>query len=892
MGELDEIIGSSIKKIYSKTFNEFEVRFTLLPNKVTIGKTYYNVIKNFLDNSNLFKKPIRSDYRVALYTGISKTSVIRCIQKGKNVTWETKQKEIFGDYEFTDMFGEQKNIRFSGALEEEIVNPFPKGVPLPNSRRNIIRHSYMFVPEKLSGVKIDLSIVDTCKTTNNELLYELEIEFTDNPKPNTKKVEYVVNMFMNLFKFFGEFDSNIHKNIVKKMTKLFPDERIQNNAPITFTSEHLNIFKDNVYAITNKLDGERVYLFISRAGCFVVSGNTSRSMWLPLKVPNDISDTVLDAELYFNRYTSQLSIQVFDAIIINNENVMNEGLNNRLKKANEVVNKINSENIKNIISVKKYWCTSVVQTDLANCEMYMNINFKEDENDGIVFTSLFGKYSSKVYKLKPINRMSIDVILKEVSRKDFTVNVLSKIKGKDSLTLFTGTRQYPFDGVLQISEEDFNRYLTNNYGDKLISNVVELEWREHLKSFIITRERKDKEYPNVVSVAQTNWEFINNPVNIQSLIEYYLLYDNKSKKVDNIDWTPYPKFSEKEQQTFNTKKEKEQLKLIEELQTTKSNDTSINNDNIFVKRLKEYEQKFQTIPKVVDDTQVIEKEKIIETIIVENKKEKVENKKELIKKYKSSKNILKNFNNELGINYVVEDVPGDGSCFFHSLMYLISDKYFESSSHQRKEIVIKERNLVANGCTYEKWEKYSHISIPSLQMQIMSFLDSNIKKAKSETNKVNYQKLKTLMENIFIDLDKEKGVTTVTQYIENINNKLSGKLSDKIKEVFINKIYGFAQSIHNQFVERLQDPKTYVTQDMLIYISSHYNINIFLIHNRKIPYNYGKIDYYSNTQNIVMNYEGNHFEPIIGDYNYGETQITSFSLQDPFIQRLIRESSN
>lgn len=1091
--QLSESIFKAIQTYNSLDYNEFEVRIQLMnkENKgvmPSIGNELYNNFLQFLRFSGLFEAPLRKDYSVAIYQ-----DKYRCIKTqskdGYNYKWESKIKTTLEDYYFSDL-NDNMRFRFSGAKEEEISNPYGKIVPPPSAIRNIMRNTFYLKENK--NIKVDISTI--MMNQNKNKIYEIEIEMNDVIYETSYKI---LELFYKLCINFSEMDEMLSQKVLREFRGVIKSQYIKNNAPITFTKSHLNIFENGVYAITNKLDGERVYLFISKMGLFVIPANYKNIRWIkgvytPFEYESQklisYANTILDAELFYNVNNNKIEIHIFDILYDRGNDIRKQSFIKRYEIANMNYNKL----VKNeIIYMKKYWCTSQVIQDITNCEIYMDNFYNIEQNDGMIFNNIFGSYDATVYKLKPLNRMSIDVILQSVksSESDFLVRILSKVKGSEELIPFQGTDRYPFIGIFELSPSQYGEYMTNRLKDTVVSDVVELEWRD--KFFIITRKRADKQYPNVVEVVKINWDFINDPVDVNTIVEQYTIFGNKSKHVADMKWSPFPAFNndvdlnkfEKAKQKYieflNTKlkeddvvvKEKEKMwynnykfinfpkfkltteeskyslskefdayitsliilsyiddpeernifdatssvggnsfsfghyfnKVIScEPNITHFNDLNFNtrklsniqtiNDtyercltqietdydiiffdppwggkdykseefirlklgdkymeqiikeeikkdkmvvvkvpNNYLLKLKnitfdEYEiinhynnkplykilvfsknaEEQQQIYKMPEEITINEKTFKInysekkfylteeqqefgtkKIIIGETKAKKtLAPKKTIEDKHGNTLNLCSIYKHELDINYYIVNVPGDGSCFFHSYLYLMNEEYFNADGKNKTKIIIKERQKIAEETSFEKWNnEISYTFIPELQTKLFKSLAP--KKDATDSIKLNMNRISDICQKIFISIDKilrSNPYTTINEFISIVENELKAtELKDTNQKLILSQLNKFSKIIYNKFIDDIKELSCWVNFTMLLYLCKFYNINIHLVYNKTGVYNYNA-QLIPQTNNIVMNYSDGHFEPIVGKYK--EMYITSFSETDPFINNL------
>ena len=75
----------------------------------------------------------------------------------------------------------------------------------------------------------------------------------------------------------------------------------------------------------------------------------------------------------------------------------------------------------------------------------------------------------------------------------------------------------------------------------------------------------------------------------------------------------------------------------------------------------------------------------------------------------------KNLEQILGTHFYAKSVPGDNSCFYHSVLYNISSEYkLETIEENQKQMVRDLRNKLHSYITHEYWEK-----------ELSGFIDKN-----------------------------------------------------------------------------------------------------------------------------------------------------------------------
>lgn len=239
------------------------------------------------------------------------------------------------------------------------------------------------------------------------------------------------------------------------------------NQPITISKENYN---PNIkYYLTYKLDGKR-HLF--QNGYLI----TSKLQKFKFYLKNIPKDTVLDGELYNGKY------YVFDILFYKGKDIRKLKFAERLEILKQ---------LKDNLILKKYWGSSNIKKDFYEIKkMYQKDMKIGGKIDGIIFTP-DSDYYSKVLKWKPINLLSIDFKIHKVHNNTFE---LLKSDG----TIYTTTT---------LSNKVFNEYADNT--------VVEFIWKN---KFIPIRSRPDKDNSNYITVIESNFKQILNPLDMRKLL--------------------------------------------------------------------------------------------------------------------------------------------------------------------------------------------------------------------------------------------------------------------------------------------------------------------------------------------------------------------------------------
>lgn len=388
----------------------------------------------------------------------------------------------------------------------------------------------------LKGVwDIDLTIIllEDCSTNNIGIFFEIEMEFN---------YKYVVHKKLTVHQIIEEFVeisncilTNIH---CSKTTQLDVALRYSIfNQVVTLERSYLPTLLNSLYSVTEKADGERVYIQIdNKKSVYRMNPSSIIRHRIPLieKINIPIVDTLLDGEIISIK--GKLYFLGFDAIFYNGIDCRKYNLEvrlNYLKKAVDLLNKVKSGIM---FQVKTFYMNNV----FVNVSKIWNNRDKlfPYHLDGLIFTPVRGAYQSNlpIYKWK--EKHSIDVRILYNSKFDFTefhANGMPYTKKGSNEVLNeyidhkTGNIYYK-SKVITNNQIYKQLNLVNNNGILGISGrlkdadnvenmsvIIEVEYDPIEKSWVYLRKRPDKEKPNAYKSIISVLDAISDNITIYEL---------------------------------------------------------------------------------------------------------------------------------------------------------------------------------------------------------------------------------------------------------------------------------------------------------------------------------------------------------------------------------------
>lgn len=557
--------GKISSNINLQVFNEIKL---FLLSKKTIVK--YSYINDILYKSSDYRKRIvyesNNDVKkifesASNYYNIQSLELIKNnIIKLKPFTKYIKKEKIFSD----------RNNIFNN-VKIDLVNELSYD-NIPNNNNEIKSYRHKFRCSIYSEIWIyDLSILlyTDAKTNKSNIFYEVEMEL------NIDKIKKKSNLFNIIYESSLCNISNI-TNIINCIS---PKNNINydnlnsiHNSVSTLERKNIDYLKNAKYAVCDKADGERKFIYIDNIGNMFHINPTEELIENNLigKINSGVSELkccLLDGEL-IEESTSKNVFYGFDILFYNNADCRSLNLPKRLTLLNTCISLINKAPIKYVknsynFSIKKFYLT-----DIGNKSSYIwnNKNKLFPYNlDGLIFTPINSSYIGYLPILKWKDKHSIDVRILYNRNDDFTefysrgypiikkdkfnpnkmitINEHKTNKGifyksrvnirghNNPINEFKDLQLINSNGILGIRGK-----LYDSSGNQInnMEDIIEVEFLYNEKKWIYLRKRNDKDsanaYLSILSVLNAIVDNITTK-NIKSIKYKPSLYE----KVGNIN---------------------------------------------------------------------------------------------------------------------------------------------------------------------------------------------------------------------------------------------------------------------------------------------------------------------------------------------------------------------
>lgn len=171
--------------------------------------------------------------------------------------------------------------------------------------------------------------------------------------------------------------------------------------PVSIERKHMHLLKENLYCVFEKTDGVRHLLVCVQFGQKKVCALVDRLFKIRQIRAAIPVNTLLDGELMNDTY------HIYDAMLVDGENVMNEYLNKRLQKAQGI---LKGPSLGLRMKVKRMRFTCEFEDLVKETQGDPNI-------DGFIFTPIkepvrTGTHET-MFKWKPLEKITVDFLCKE-----------------------------------------------------------------------------------------------------------------------------------------------------------------------------------------------------------------------------------------------------------------------------------------------------------------------------------------------------------------------------------------------------------------------------------------------------------------------------------------------
>ena len=270
--------------------------------------------------------------------------------------------------------------------------------------------------------------------------------------------------------------------------------------PISIERKHFQILKNNVYVACEKTDGVRHVLIVFKYGevkmCLLVNRKLDIflvSLNLPRK---SYEGTILDGELVKNKKNGKWGFLVYDAVLINGEDVKQRNLGDRVMMAQPVVDgimRLTKDPI--VIKMKQFQKMSNLKFFCENDLPNLDFN-----TDGLIFTPVnepirIGTHET-LFKWKPGEQNTIDF---QLVYRDKSWGLYIQEKGN---LIFQS----------EILHGEAPTWFTEN-------DIVECKYDSNNFKWIPVGARTDKTYPNN---RRTYYRTMNNISENIQMKEFYV----------------------------------------------------------------------------------------------------------------------------------------------------------------------------------------------------------------------------------------------------------------------------------------------------------------------------------------------------------------------------------
>lgn len=285
---------------------------------------------------------------------------------------------------------------------EEPITFNTQGIKLVRFKRRYTVHEKLWTIHYTQSLTLQGSGIHSVANTLQMLFsdkmkfkdWDLEVELKDY-RDIQLCIETILRTHPNSFEryYFTPSIMNLYKLMHRKFPKEFSLKRLVNN-PVMLGRPQWNTIDEKNYSVIDKSDGQRCILYIDNE---MVYEYIEKSVTYILRIKSKMfGRTIIDCEKIGSTYYT-FDIMLCDDILVTNENYTN-----RLERLCSIVKSISEKNIVmktiNVISDG-----SVISSTYYTRQKY--------DIDGLIFTPTDGNYWDLVYKWKPAELMTFDLVI-------------------------------------------------------------------------------------------------------------------------------------------------------------------------------------------------------------------------------------------------------------------------------------------------------------------------------------------------------------------------------------------------------------------------------------------------------------------------------------------------
>lgn len=554
-----DIIFESIKQYCDDTYeligNEKSVNLLMsIGNnskilKNVIKKTLYNDKCEKINDNDVFyiKQRIASRY-------VSDAYEHNNIPVNLNLTFSTEQ--IIRYYEISNGF-----YRIKDRLSYKISDEWRIDLTLV---KNVTDFKELNLLITLFFKKFDVK--NFMNRKNHIDSYEIEIEYTGKEHIDLEIIKDKLDYLLSFI--------NVYKNQLRELNYLLTDS--YSNTKLTFQNivnqaitldkykYYGNIYKFDNYLITEKLDGERMLLFIMYTNIYLIYGN--KKIQRKTNVNNTNIIIALDCEYFMNEDDID-DIYIFDVLYYDDTKVHKLGYVERLKyfeKCKKITDDIDEYNIiyKEFEQINNTSKDSNIET-LVHKYYTNKIKNSKYNIDGIIFSEpLNNYYNTHNYKWKPVEYNSIDFYAIKYDQHNMNgditylyklyvkvnINYIKKINIDKRNIINIENEQYTFHLLFTPSIQQ-NDYVFESKRNDLDNKIIELKKNLSTWKWELLRVRDDKKTANHLYTAEQIYMNYYNPLELEMLynssdinIHYFKTNEKNDVIISYLKWNNKVKF--------------------------------------------------------------------------------------------------------------------------------------------------------------------------------------------------------------------------------------------------------------------------------------------------------------------------------------------------------------